>query len=142
MTAIRNLVFVLLCSLTASGIFAGVASASQYSAVNWISDLTSEWHCEANGEMVSLIVADDFHAELLSANSYSLETEVSPSLRESNDNPFILVAETLWQSLWSTDDVILEVMSETAIKLIVASSTSNDAESQSLTCTIDPEVDA
>ncbi len=127
MTVIRNLVFVLLCSLTTSGVFA---------------DVVSEWQCEANDETISLIVADDFHAEVLSTNAYSLTVETSPALRGSADNPFIMVAETLWQSLWSTDDVILEVMSETAIKLILASGSSDSSDAETLTCTVNPESDA
>lgn len=130
MTAIRTLVFVLLCSLTTSGAFADVVSASQSMGANLMHSLTNEWQCEADGEAISINFTDDFHAELFSQTTF--DTPITG--QQPATNPLIIVAETVWQSLWTPDHVKYEVISETVLRLILTTTSDTDSQNQEVTC--------
>ncbi len=137
MTAIRTLVFILLCSLTTSGIFADVVSASQSIGVNLINRLTNEWRCEVDGEAVSINLTDDFHAELFFQSAF----DTSITGQQPPTNPLIMVAETVWQSLWVPDHVKYEVISETVLRLIHTSTSDTNSQNQEVTCRKNAEID-
>lgn len=135
MTVLRTLIFIVFCGLSSSGAFANIIDDSQNFTAKiaaTLTDLTGGWHCEADPEAVAFALSDTFHAELSPA---SHETKAPHA-----DSPFVLVASGLWQSLWSDDRVIYEVISETAFRLI-AESSHPEEEATMLVCTKQPVTD-
>lgn len=123
MTAIRPILLALLCALT-TGISLNGASASDNGLSEFISEIAGSWTCQADQSSYDdTAFSDAFHAEALNT---------SLNLPDSEPSQLSLVAATVWESLWASEHVLYEFVSEKAFRLVFSA---ENTDENTLTCT-------